>query len=319
MSDNLINYFEGDSLAASVWQGKYSLPEEQTPDDMHKRMAREFARIESNYEEDAHHKEHLSAYGVRRELLTEERIYNYFKHFGYIVPQGSVMSMLGSNKIGSLSNCFVVGQPHDSYGGILQKDEQLAQLMKRRGGVGIDISTLRPENTAVTNAAGTSTGAVSFMERYSNTTREVAQNGRRGALMISMDIRHPDIEKFTLIKQDLTKVTGANVSIQLRNDFMEAVENDDDYILRWPCNRGLPTGYGPMDQYVENMPYDRLEKIIDMEHEIYIKKVRARDLWNVIIKCAHASAEPGLMFLDAHWNNSPDGVYPQYRGVTTNP
>ena len=189
MGSKLLSYFRGDELAAGVWQGKYAIEGEQTPDDMHKRLAKEFARIESIYQHDR--KTHLglqnpttfnklSHYGRHRDELDEEDIYNFFKDFKYIVPQGSIMSQLGGKSIGSLSNCFVVGQPEDSYGGIFQKDEEMAQLMKRRGGVGIDISTLRPQGTSTSNAAKSSTGAVSFMHRFSNTTREVAQNGRRG-------------------------------------------------------------------------------------------------------------------------------------------
>lgn len=178
----LEKYFNGDELAASVWQGKYAQDGEETPDDMHKRMAKQFARIESKYQIELTEemKSKLSAYAVYRKPLTEDKIFNMFKDFRYVIPQGSVMSQLGVKSIGSLSNCFVIGQPEDSYGGILQKDEQLVQLMKRRGGVGIDISTLRPEGTGTSNAAKSSTGAVSFMHRYSNSTREVAQNGRRG-------------------------------------------------------------------------------------------------------------------------------------------
>jgi ribonucleoside-diphosphate reductase alpha chain len=294
MSNDLLKYFNGDELAASVWKGKYSTPEEETPSDMHRRMAKEFARVDLEYQKNEPRPEDLSDYGKRRNNLTEDSIYNLFKNFKYVVPQGSIMSVLGSKKISSLSNCFVVGQPYDSYGGIMQKDQQLAQLMKRRGGVGIDISTLRPEGVAVTNSAGSSTGAISFMERYSNTTREVAQNGRRGALMISIDVRHPDVEKFATIKKDLTKVTGANISIQLRDDFMQAVKDNTDYVLRWPCD-ATP------------------------EEASVTKKINAKELWDVIVQSAHATAEPGLMFLDKHWDYSPDTVYPEYKGVTTNP
>jgi ribonucleoside-diphosphate reductase alpha chain len=241
---NSKEYFNGDELAASVWEGKYAAEGENNPDEMHKRMAKEFAKIEEKYAKSdflvygdrTFDPSILSKYGQTRiDTLTEERIYNLFKDFKYIVPQGSIMSMLGVDKIGSLSNCFVIGQPEDSYGGILQKDEQLVQLMKRRGGVGIDISTLRPSGTDVTNAAKTSTGAASFMERFSNSTREVAQGGRRGALMITIDVRHPDVFEFVNIKKDRTKVTGANISVMLRDDFMEAVKNDEDYMLRFPC------------------------------------------------------------------------------------
>ena len=183
--------FNGDELATNVWKSKYAQEGETHYDQMHKRLAKEFARIERNYQITEPFKnsnlethkdriEKLSKYGRIRKNLDEETIYNLFKDFKYIVPQGSIMSQLGSKSIGSLSNCFVIGTPEDSYGGIFQKDEQMAQLMKRRGGVGLDISTLRPKDTLVSNAAKTTTGAVSFMHRFSNTTREVAQNGRRG-------------------------------------------------------------------------------------------------------------------------------------------
>ena len=186
MGSELLDYFNGDELAANVWQSKYAQEGEETPDDMHKRMAKEFARIEYKYtvEENRVLKSHedyekLSKYGSTRLIQTEESIYNLFKDFKYIIPQGSIMSQLGAKSIGSLSNCFVIGQPEDSYGGIFQKDEEMAQLMKRRGGVGLDISTLRPKDTLVSNSAKTTTGAISFMHRFSNTTREVAQNGRK--------------------------------------------------------------------------------------------------------------------------------------------
>ena len=180
MGSKLLNYFNGDELAANVWQGKYAQEGEETPNDMHKRLAKEFARIENIYIDSESETFTLSKYGQEREFLTEDKIYHLFKDFKYIIPQGSIMSQLGSKSIGSLSNCFVIGQPEDSYGGIFQKDEEMAQLMKRRGGVGLDISTLRPKDTLVSNAAKTTTGAISFMHRFSNTTREVAQNGRRG-------------------------------------------------------------------------------------------------------------------------------------------
>lgn len=307
-----LKYFNGDELAANVFLSKYAQKEgdkyiEKTPDDMHKRLAKEFTRIECGYqadevESDSTTYQSLSDFGKQlfdkrnnqSEFNIFDDIYDLFERFKYIVPQGSVMSMLGSSKVGSLSNCFVVGQPKDSYGGIIQKDEQLAQLMKRRGGVGIDISTLRPSGTRVSNAAQTSTGAVSFMERYSNTTREVAQGGRRGALMISIDVRHPDVFEFVKIKQDLSKVTGANISVHLRDDFMEAVKNDSMYTLRFPVD-------------------STIEKSTSAKH------IKARELWQEIVKSAHNTAEPGLMFIDKHWDYSPDGVYPQYKGITTNP
>jgi ribonucleoside-diphosphate reductase alpha chain len=321
---NSKEYFNGDELAASVWEGKYAAEGESNPDEMHRRMAKEFARIEESYLKNDEPIEitatkHLSIsdYAKKRNSLTEERIYNLFKDFKYVVPQGSIMSMLGVDKIGSLSNCFVIGQPEDSYGGILQKDEQLVQLMKRRGGVGIDISTLRPGGTDVTNAAKTSTGAASFMERFSNSTREVAQGGRRGALMITIDVRHPDIFEFVNIKKDRTKVTGANISVNLRNDFMEAVKNDEDYILRFPCDIDSEV----VNCQLEDLDYNKLEILIDTgyNHKIYVKKIKAKELYESIVENAWENAEPGQMFIDRHWDYSPDGAYEQYKGVTTNP
>ena len=319
-------YFNNDELAASVWEGKYAAEGENNPDDMHKRMAKEFAKIEEKYAKSdflvygdrTFDPSILSKYGQTRiDTLTEERIYNLFKDFKYIVPQGSIMSMLGVDKIGSLSNCFVIGQPEDSYGGILQKDEQLVQLMKRRGGVGIDISTLRPSGTDVTNAAKTSTGAASFMERFSNSTREVAQGGRRGALMLTIDCRHPDVFEFVNIKKDRTKVTGANISVMLRDDFMEAVKNDENYWLRFPCDmpdEDVNMDYGkPLNTIIPCKKFDTGEVIS------YTKRIKAKELYDSIVENAWENAEPGQMFIDRHWDYSPDGVYEQYRGVTTNP
>lgn len=320
MGSELLSYFRNDELAAGVWQGKYAIEGEKTPDDMHKRLAKEFARIEDKYQNvnelDLSYYPDLSQYGKSRNNLTFNDIYNFFKDFKYIVPQGSIMSQLGAPSIGSLSNCFVVGQPEDSYGGIFQKDEEMAQLMKRRGGVGIDLSTLRPQGTHTSNAAKSSTGAVSFMHRFSNTTREVAQNGRRGALMISMDINHPDIMDFIKIKRDLTQVTGANISIKLNDEFMKAVENNEDYILRFPCDSTINFNSNELE-------YNTLLPLWDCKDESkqigFIKKIKAKEYWDEIIKSAHNVAEPGLMFWDNMVNYSPDGAYPQFKQVTTNP
>ncbi|MDG2264466.1 MAG: adenosylcobalamin-dependent ribonucleoside-diphosphate reductase, partial [Flavobacteriales bacterium] len=300
--ESSISYFNGDELAATTWMNKYAMKDkdgefvEQSPDDMHKRMAKEFGRIEANYKLKYNlngSAKFLSKYGQEREDLTEEKVYNYFKKFGYIIPQGSVMSSLGNHyKLASLSNCIVVPEMHDSYGGVFYTDQQLAQLFKRRCGVGVDISNLRPSGSRVSNAAGSTSGAVSFMNRFSNTTREVAQNGRRGALMLSMDIAHPDVEDFITIKQDLQKVTGANISIRLSDDFMKAVENNTKYTHKWPINSDAPK---------------------------FTKTVNAKELWDVIIKCAHNTAEPGLIFWDRqHWY-STSSVYPGYENTSTNP
>ena len=311
MNKNL-EYFNGDELAANVWDSKYKQPGEETADDMHRRMANEFGKIQKKPTQCFLKKHKLSEYGKVRKNLDSNEIYELFKDFKYVIPQGSVMSGLGSDKIVSLSNCFVIGESEDSYGGIFGKDEEMAQLMKRRGGVGIDISTLRPEGADVNNAAKTSTGAISFMHRFSNTTREVAQGGRRGALMISMDVNHPDIMEFIKIKRDLSNVTGANISIKLNNEFMNAVEEGADYMLKFPVNADVL--HIPINDW-EALEYDTLTNIGDVK----IKKINAREYWTEIIESAHASAEPGLMYWDTMVNYSPDGVYPQYRQVSTNP
>ena len=269
---------------------------EKNPDDMHKRMAKEFGRIEADYKLKYNlngSAKFLSKYGQEREDLTEAKVYSLFKEFGYIIPQGSVMSSLGNHyKLASLSNCIVVPELHDSYGGVFYTDQQLAQLFKRRCGVGVDISNLRPAGSSVSNAAGSTSGAVSFMNRFSHTTREVAQNGRRGALMLSMDIAHPDVEDFITIKQDLQKVTGANISIRLSDEFMHAVEANAEYTHKWP---------------------------IESDNPKFTKTVNAKELWNTIIQCAHNTAEPGLIFWDRqHWY-STSSVYPGYKNTSTNP
>jgi ribonucleoside-diphosphate reductase alpha chain len=299
---NSLTYFAGDELAATTWVNKYAMRNldgklvEDTPEAMHRRMAAEFARMEEKFRI-AHPVNgsaiRLSPYGRERKALNESSIFKLFDRFRYIVPQGSVMSSLGNPfVIASLSNCVVLPEIHDSYGGILYTDQQLVQLFKRRCGVGIDLSSLRPAGMRVSNAAGTTSGPVSFMERFSNTTREVAQNGRRGALMMTMDVAHPDIEDFVTIKQDLTKVTGANISVRLSDEFMTAVRDDQPYTLRWPIDSTTPTVQ---------------------------KTIQARDLWNTIIACAHQSAEPGLIFWDRQHDYSTSSVYPGYRNVSTNP
>lgn len=292
-------YFGGDELPATTWINKYAVKTsdgkflEKSPDDMHRRMAREFARIEKNYPALGKGSQNLSTYGQERSPLTEEDVYSLFSEFKYVIPQGSVMAALGNEEmIASLSNCVVVPAVFDSYGGIMYTDQQLVQLFKRRCGVGVDISGLRPKNAGVSNAAGTTTGAVSFMERFSNTTREVAQNGRRGALMLTIDIAHPDVEDFITIKQNLSKVTGANISVRLSDEFMRAVDEDTSFTLRWPINSENPE---------------------------YRKQIKARELWDTIIECAHNTAEPGLIFWDRQHDYSTSSVYPGFENSSTNP
>lgn len=294
-----LKYFNNDELAATTWINKYCLKDkngkylEKSPDEMHKRMAEQFGRIEERYLKTDTVTDNLSVYGKKRKPLTTEKIFKLFKDFKYVIPQGSVMFGLGNNEvIASLSNCIVVPSVIDSYGGVCYTDQQLAQLFKRRCGVGVDLSELRPKDSTVSNAAGSTTGAVSFMNRFSNTTREVAQNGRRGALMLTMDVKHPDIEDFITIKQDLTKITGANISIRLSDEFMNAVVNDTTFTLQWP---------------------------IDSKEPQYTKEIAAKDLWGKIITCAHNTAEPGLIFWDRQHHYSTSSVYPGFKNSSTNP
>ncbi len=282
-----IEYFNGDELAATVWMNKYALKNsegdffEKNPDQMHKRLAKEIARIEQKYPNP----------------ISEEEIYSVLKDFKYIVPQGGPMTGIGNHhQVGSLSNCFVIGNEgkSDSYGGILKIDEEQVQLMKRRGGVGHDLSHIRPKGSPVKNSALTSTGIVPFMERYSNSTREVAQDGRRGALMLSVSIKHPDAEHFIDAKMDGTKVTGANVSVKLDHAFMNAVKNNEEYQQQYPLNSSNPT---------------------------HKKTINAKAVWDKIIHNAWKSAEPGILFWDTILDESiPDCYADQgFETVSTNP
>jgi len=260
-----LEYFDGDELATNVWVSKYALKnkegvlQERTPDDMHRRLASEFARIEKKF--NSGHE------------MEEDKIYSYLKDFKYIVPQGSPMMGIGNNYVNvSLSNCVVVASPEDNISSIVNSGRDLANLFKRRCGVGLDISNLRPDGTQVNNSAGTTTGAWSFADFYSYVCRMIGQNGRRGALMVTMDIRHPDIESFVTMKHDLTKVTGANVSIKISDDFMEAVQNNQSFTLQFPVGSDNPT---------------------------HTKEINAEELWNTIVDSATKTAEPGLLM----WGN----------------
>ena len=282
-----IQYFKGDELAARVWANKYAIKDsfgnlyEKSPDDMHWRLAREIRRIEMKY----------------KNPLSEELIYSVLKDFKYIVPQGGPMTGIGNDyQIASLSNCFVIGNDgsSDSYGGIMKIDQEQVQLMKRRGGVGHDLSHIRPKGTPVLNSALTSTGVVPFMERYSNSTREVAQDGRRGALMLSISIKHPDSGKFIDAKLESGKVTGANVSVKLTDDFMEAVEKKTLFRQQYPVNSDNPK---------------------------FSKDIDAVTLWSKIIHNAWKSAEPGVLFWDTIIRESVPDCYADlgYATVSTNP
>ena len=284
---NSTEYFKGDTLAANVWMNKYALKDsdgkiyEKNPDDMHRRLAKEIARIEKNYPNP----------------LSEDELFELFKDFKYIIPQGSPMAGIGNNfQISSLSNCFVIGDDKnmDSYGGILRIDQEQVQLMKRRGGVGHDLSHIRPSGSPVKNSALTSTGIVPFMERYSNSTREVAQDGRRGALMLSISIQHPDSENFIDAKLVQGKVTGANVSVKIDDEFMRCVKSGANYVQKYPVGSAHPT----------------------FKHE-----VDAGTLWNKIIHNAWASAEPGVLFWDTVIRESIPDVYSDkgFKTLSTNP
>ena len=285
--DASIQYFKGDELAARVWANKYALKDsfgnlfEKTPDDMHRRLAREIHRVELKY----------------KNPLSEELIYSVLKDFKYIVPQGGPMTGIGNDyQIASLSNCFVIGNDgsSDSYGGIMKIDQEQVQLMKRRGGVGHDLSHIRPKGTPVLNSALTSTGVVPFMERYSNSTREVAQDGRRGALMLSISIKHPDSGKFIDAKLESGKVTGANVSVKLTDDFMKAVEDKTLFRQQYPIKSDNPK---------------------------FAKDIDAVQLWSKIIHNAWKSAEPGVLFWDTIIKESVPDCYGDlgYATVSTNP
>lgn len=291
-----VSYFQGDTLAANTWVTKYALRDpdgnflEKTPTDMHRRLAAVFANAEKRYPNP----------------MSEEEIFNLLADWS-VVPQGSPMSGVGNPfKLQSVSNCFVVPSPQDSYGGILLTDQQQAQIMKRRGGVGFDISTIRPQGLPTANAAQTTDGIGVFMERFSRTCREVAQGGRRGALMLTCDVHHPEIQTFIRIKNQMTecracgheertKVTGANVSVRLSDEFLAAVERGDKYQLRWPCDqREKPT----------------IERWVD-----------AREIWEEITQNARDSAEPGLLFWDNILRESPADCYADvgYKTICTNP
>jgi len=277
-------YFEGDELATNVFITKYALRDkegqfqEASPNDMHVRLAGEFARIEDKF-------------GGSK--MSKEEIFESIKGFKKIVPQGSPMYGIGNNFVNvSLSNCVVVESPGDNISSIVDSGKDLANLFKRRCGVGLDISELRPEGAAVSNSAGTTTGAWSFADFYSYVCRMVGQNGRRGALMITMDVRHPDIEKFITMKHDLTKVTGANVSVKISDDFMQAVENDETFTLTYPVGTAKP-------------------KIT--------KEVCALDVWDKIVESATTTAEPGILMWDNITKNLPAHDYPAYKTICTNP
>lgn len=325
--EQVLEYFKGDELATDVFLSKYSLNSEESPEEMHDRLAKEFARVlrgEYDYiEHTSHPIKHLSKFGEyfftnlwESNTLEDVVIYikSLFKNFEYIVPQGSVMGGVGTRAPVSYSNCFVIQSPEDSIESIINTARDMAQIYKRRGGVGLDISNLRPNGSSVNNAAKTSTGAVSFMSLYSHITEVVGQSGRRGALMLSMDINHPDSPDFATIKRDLTKVTGANISIKLNQKFINAVENNEDYILRWPLETNIS------NLPINDIVYNELKFFYTKEGSpYYIKKVKAKELWDTIVESNWLSAEPGIFNWEHLIDYDPTGVYPQLKPISTNP
>lgn len=315
-------YFNGDELATDVWIKKYCLKDESkfyelTPDDMHRRIAREIARIEAKY----------------LNPRSEDEIYETLKNFKRIIPQGSPMSGIGNNfQVVSLSNCFVIGdETSDSYGGIFKIDQEQVQLMKRRGGVGHDLSHIRPNGSPVKNSAITSTGIVPFMERYSNSTKEVAQDGRRGALMLSVSIKHPDAEQFIDAKLIENKITGANISIKIDDEFMCAVENNVNYIQSYPLDlyekilndkNGITYLFSIQD-FLKSGELNKIEPIKNFDEKIvgYLKKIDANKLWKKIVYNAWKSAEPGVLFWDKVISESIPDCYQDngFKTVSTNP
>lgn len=315
-----LKYFKGDELASNIWLSKYAKEGEETPEDMHKRLAKEFAMVDKKYQKQERRLNEVgqerSPYGLERADHTEESIVKLLDGFKYVVPQGSIMYGLGRGNPVSLSNCFVIDSAKDSYGGIFLADQEEAQLMKRRGGVGHDLSNLRPKGTDVHNSAKSSTGVVSFMHRFSNTTREVAQDGRRGALMLSIDINHPDVMDFIKVKRDGTSVTGANISVKLNDKFMKAVENDEDYILRFPCELPLPDAdENDFEAFLYAGDYNELFETQGR----YFKKIKAKEYWDEIVHSAKNYAEPGIMYWDNVLDYDPAGVYEQFKPVSSNP
>ena len=305
-----LKYFKGDELATRVWIKKYALRNskgeifEKTPDDMHRRLAKEYFRIENNYPNP----------------ISEEEIYNLLEDFRYLVPGGSQLSGIGNPfQIISLSNCFVIDSPKDSYGGIMLADQEQVQIMKRRGGVGHDQSNLRPEGTLANNALLTGgAGSTLYMERYSNSTREVSQGERRGALMLSTSIKHPDVDKFIDAKLEQGKVTGANISVRVSDEFMEsASKSKRTFWQTFPIDLKIPLGE-EYDKAVSNL---KLNQLTELPNNIgYIKEIDPQKLLNKIAQNAWKSAEPGLLFWDRILSESPAGCYgKQWREKSTNP
>lgn len=295
-------YFSGDILATNVWINKYALKTkkgdylELTPDDTLRRITKEIERAENKYPNP----------------LSHRKIYESLKNFKNFIFGGSILFGLGNDEqISSLGNCFFIDNGADSYGGIMNTEESMIQLMKRRGGVGITLEHYRPETSIVNNAAQSSTGAVSFMDRFSHGTREVAQDGRRGALMITMHVSHPDIVDFIMKKDDLTKVTGANVSVKVTDEFMEAVETNSDFYLAWPIQKIQP-------EIREQIPYNSIHILEDGTH---VRRVKAREVWNTIVNQAHKNAEPGVLFWDQVIKESPADMYSDlgFKTLGTNP
>lgn len=329
--DKILKYFDNDELATQVFKSKYQNGDE-TPDDMHIRMAQEFARIETKYilqyfKDNVIDKlDKLSPYGRKYiecylnsiDVLDEESvskavanfIYKQFKNFHYVIPQGSIMSTLGTDNKSSLSNCFFCKTMEDNVEDIFNTVRMMAEIGKRRGGTATDLSGLRPKGAAIHNSAKESSGAVEFLNLVDTVGKIIGQNNRRMAIMVTMEVNHPDVLDFIKIKEDLTKVTNANLSVKVTDEFLKCVRENSDYYLRFPCDTDLN------DLYLDDLEYN---KLYNFGGNIYVKRVKAKEVWDTLVEAAHKSAEPGVLFWDNIINNSPDGIYPQYKPEGTNP
>ena len=346
--EKIRDYFDGNDFPSSVWWRKYRVGDEKLPTDMFNRIATEFADIEkeflSKFTDTINPIDvtKLSEYGKGKFLtlmdnqnngLSKHNYFNLINKFKRVVFGGSVMQGVGAENYSSLSNCFVMGQPVDSYAGIVHKELEILQTCKRRGGNGIDVSTIRPEKAPVNNQSKVSNGPLLFVDRYNHGILEVSQNGRRGALMISMHIKHPDSEKFIVSKQNLDKFTGCNISVKIDNEFMIAALNEQPYMQMFPVDFDFKnTKEYDVEKYnidlvasiANTLNYDELTtmefNLLDgTKKSVFFRKINANKLWKTLINCSWKTGEPGIIFEDNHYDYSPDSVYPQYKQVTTNP
>lgn len=326
-----LEYFRGDELAATVFMTKYAYKGEKTPNDMHRRMSDAIAKVEHKYAKELTKEQlnSLSKYGLKlyylfskmNEKQISDEVFEWIKEFKYIVPGGSIMAGLGTDQLASLANCFVIDYPKDNMGSIFDTAKHMAYLSMRRGGVGTCLDYLRPNGSSVSNAAKTSSGPVSFMNLYSSVITTVGQNGRRGALMLAMSDRHPDIAEFVTSKNDLSKISGANISVKLSKKLLEAAEYDEDWITSFPINfDGIEDAIEATNILSKDVEYNKLIKCNDSKGKTaYLKKISAKELWNTIIQSAWKTAEPGILLWDNHMKYDPSAVYERLKPISTNP